>query len=359
MAKISIIVPFYNSEKYVKRCMNSLLHQTIGLQNLELILVDDASTDHTLDLLKEYEQQYPEQIILIPCLQNGRQGAARNIGLQYATSPYIAFVDSDDWVETDMYEKMYDKITTYDCDIALCHFVRDDGNMSSDTGDGNRNHNVYEKATGKEDSIITIENDWQREALIVNEKIGGVWDRLFKRELLLDNNILFPENLAYEDACFNSLIYLYVNRIYVLEERLYHYYINNSSTVLTMDKAYHQDIFTVGEITWQEYEKRGALERFPMAVKYHFVKCYYLMGMKMLLLRYTKPSYEVFLHIKQRVWELTGDYKENPYLKNAFPAVYDNLLKLLDLPVSEEEFLQLADIMKQLADLETQNSELH
>lgn len=352
MAKISIIVPFYNSEKYVKRCLDSLLHQTIGFQNLELILVDDASTDHTLDLLKEYEKQYPEQIILIPCSQNGRQGTARNIGLQYATSPYIAFVDSDDWVETDMYEKMYDKITAYNCDIVVCSFVRDDGNMRAETDD--KNHDVYKKAAGKEDSIIIIENDRQREELLVNKKIGGVWDRLFKRELILDNHILFPENLAYEDACFNLLINLYVRRIYILEERFYHYYINNESTVLAMDKAYHQDIFTVGEILWQEFEKRGALDRFPMAAKYLFVKCYYLMGLKMLLLRYTKPSYEVFLHIKQRVWELTGDYKENPYLKDAFSPVYDNLLKLLDLPINEEYFLQLADIMKQLANSESE-----
>lgn len=353
MAKISIIVPFFNSERYVKRCIDSLLHQTIGLQNLELILVDDASTDHTLDLLKEYEKQYPEQIILIPCTQNGRQGTARNIGLQYATSPYIAFVDSDDWVETDMYEKMYDKITANNCDIVVCRVVRDDGNMRAEMDEENKNLNVYKKTTGKEDTIMIIENDRQREELLVNENIGGVCDRLFKRELILDNHILFPENLAYEDACFNILIILYVRKIYFLEERFYHYYINNESTVLAMDKAYHQDIFTVGEILWQEFEKRGALDRFPMATKYLFVKCYYLMGMKTLLLRYTKPSYELFLHIRQRVWELTGDYKENPYLKDAFLLMYDNLLKLLDLPINEEDFLQLADIMKQLANSES------
>ncbi|MDE6713739.1 MAG: glycosyltransferase, partial [Lachnospiraceae bacterium] len=178
MAKISIIVPFYNSERYVKRCLDSLLHQTIGLQNLELILVDDASTDRTLDLLKEYEKQYPEQIILIPCSQNGRQGTARNIGLQYATSPYIAFVDSDDWVETDMYEKMYDKITAYNCDIVVCRFVRDDGNMRAETD--HKNYDVNKKTTGEKDAFINIENDRQREELLVNRKIGGVWDRLFK-----------------------------------------------------------------------------------------------------------------------------------------------------------------------------------
>lgn len=338
MAKISIIVPFHNSANYIERCMHSLLNQSIGLQNLELILVDDASTDHTVDLLREYEKKYPHQIILITCEENGRQGTARNIGLQYATGAYVGFVDSDDWIEPDMYEKMYEKITTYDCDIVYCRHVRDDGRGT-----------VFEKGTGRQDAILTIENDKERETFFVSDVIGvGVWDKLYRRELILENHIVFPQKLAYEDICFGGLIYLYAKKVYILEERLYHYYVNWESTVLQMDRPYHQDIFTVNEIKWQEFEKRGALERFPMAIKYDFVKCYYLAGLKMLLLRYTKPSYETFLHIRQRVWELTGDYKENPYLKNAFPAVYQNLLELLDANITQEEFQELADTMKKL-----------
>lgn len=360
MAKISIIVPFHNSESYLDRCMNSLLNQTIGLQNLELILVDDASTDSTLELLKDYEKKYPKQIVLIPCTKNGRQGRARNIGLQYATSPYVGFVDSDDWIERDMYEKMYEKITCYDCDIVYCRHIRNDGSakiidsrIENDKETGNvEQDKIFEKSTGKQDAMITIEDDGQREKFLVSDVMGvGVWDKLYKRELITEHHIVFPEGLAYEDICFGALMYLYANKVYILEERLYHYYVNWESTVLKMNQPYHMDIFTVNEMKWQEYERRGALNRFPMAVKYDFVKCYYLAGMKMLLLRYTKPSYEMFLHIKQRVWELTGDYKENPYLKNAFPAVFQNLLELLDVNISEAEFWQLADTMKKLANL--------
>lgn len=360
MAKISIIVPFYNSEGYIERCMNSLLNQTIGLEWLELILVDDASTDGTLNLLKEYERQYQGQIKLIACPENGRQGTARNIGLQYATAPYIGFVDSDDWIEADMYEKMYEKITAYQCDVVYCRHIRDDGsgrirdNRGNKDSSGNKEkqENVYEKATGKQDRLIVIESDRQREEIFVSDAIGvGVWDKLYRRELLFDNHIVFPQQLAYEDIFFGALIYLYANKIYILEERLYHYFVNWESTVLRMDKPYHKDIFTVNELKWQEFEKRGALKRFPMAVKYDFVKCYYLAGMKMLLLRYTKPSYELFLHIKNRVWELTGDYKENPYLKNAFPAVYDNLLGLLDVNITKEELWQLGDMMKKMSNI--------
>lgn len=341
MAKISVIVPFYNVEKYVDRCMNSLLNQSIGLENLELILVDDASTDDTVKILKRYEEKYPDQIMLILCDENGRQGTARNIGLQYATAPYIGFVDSDDWIELDMYEKMYDKMIRYDCDIVYCKSVRDDGENT-----------VFEKNIGEEDSLITIDNDRQRGEFLVSNVMGVcVWDKLYKREIILENALWFPEKLAYEDTCFGAMLYLYAKKVYIIQERLYHYYINWASTVLKMNAPYHYDFLTANEIKWKEYENRGALQKFPMAVKYDFVRTYFLAGLKVLFLRYTKPSYDTFMQMKHRVWELTGDYKENPYLKDAFSPVYQDLLLLLDADISEEEFWKLADSMKQIAGL--------
>lgn len=106
MAMVSIIVPCYQVEKYIRRCVDSIINQSIGFENIELILVDDASTDGTLEILRKYEKMYPG-IIVIECEKNGRQGTARNIGLQYATGKYIGFVDADDWIEPDMYEHMY------------------------------------------------------------------------------------------------------------------------------------------------------------------------------------------------------------------------------------------------------------
>ena len=338
MAKISVIVPCYNVERYVDRCIRSLLDQSIGLQELELILVDDASTDHTAAILKTYEAQYPEQIKLILCQTNGRQGTARNIGLQYATAPYIGFVDSDDWVEPDMYEKMYEKLIRYDCDIVYCRNVRD-------RGDGG----AFERRTGQQDNLIIVEEE-QRGDFLVSDVMGvGAWDKLYKRELITENHLKFPEKVVYEDICFGALLYLYAKKVYILEERLYHYFVNPESTVLKKDEQYHYDMFAANEIKWQEYVDRGALERFPLAVKYDFVKSYYLAGLKMLMLRYTEPSYETFLHMKQRVWELTGDYRKNPYLKDAFQPVYQELLRLLDTEVSEEDFAQVVRAVKRIA----------
>ena len=109
MAEISIIIACYNVEKYLMRCFESLEKQTIGMENMELIFVDDASTDHTWDMIQTIENQYPQNVVAIHCDENGRQGKARNIGMSYAAADYIGFVDSDDWVEANMYEILLDE----------------------------------------------------------------------------------------------------------------------------------------------------------------------------------------------------------------------------------------------------------
>ena len=107
MAEISVIIPCYNVESYIDRCLTSITSQTIDLSLLEIICIDDASTDNTWSKLQAWETTYPENIMIIHCDENGRQGTARNIGLQYASAPWIAYIDSDDWIELDYFEKLY------------------------------------------------------------------------------------------------------------------------------------------------------------------------------------------------------------------------------------------------------------
>ena len=93
---ISVIIPCYNVSKYLDRCMDSLLKQTIGYNKLELIFINDASTDNTLDMLLGYEEKYPDTVLVINLEENKKQGFARNLALEYATGKYIGYVDSDD-----------------------------------------------------------------------------------------------------------------------------------------------------------------------------------------------------------------------------------------------------------------------
>lgn len=126
-ALISVIIPCYNVEAYIDRCMESLVQQTIGVEKLELILVNDASTDGTLDKLQKWESQYPDSVKVITYDTNIRQGGARNVGLNYATADYIGYVDSDDWVERDMYETLYHYAMQGNYDMVKGKFIRDKG----------------------------------------------------------------------------------------------------------------------------------------------------------------------------------------------------------------------------------------
>ncbi len=335
---ISIIIPCYNVEKYIDRCFASLLAQTIGFDRLEIILVDDCSTDGTWEKLTAIEAAHPASVMIIHCDENGRQGRARNIGLQYASAPYIGYVDSDDWIEPDMYEKLYDKMTAHDCDIVMCQNWRDNGMPSLP---------LAPKQTGAADRLFEIDTPDKRRTFIACGSIGyGVWDKLFTRDFLVRNDIFFPEGVAYEDHFFSTLLYFYTRRAYILEERLYHYYINPASTVLSPDASHHFDMLTVDRLMWAECERRGFLAGYRRELEYQFLTLCYLASMKMLCLRLKKPPYDFFLELKEETLKRVPDYRSNPYVKDYVTELNQILLQLLELPVSERELDAVCDAVR-------------
>ncbi len=120
---ISVIVPVYNKQEYLEECLESLVNQTIGIKQMELILVDDGSTDNSLKYLIRYEKKYPENIILVPLGENSGQANARNIGMEYVSAPYFTFVDADDWVEPDIYKKMLEPAKLHQYDMIRCGLI--------------------------------------------------------------------------------------------------------------------------------------------------------------------------------------------------------------------------------------------
>lgn len=225
MPIISVIIPCYNVEKMVGRCLCSLEKQTVGFDNLEIILVDDCSTDGTLDILKEWERKYSENIIIVECPENGRQGRARNIGIEYANAEWIGFVDSDDWVEPDYFERMYSAAGQTDCDLVCCGNIRDNSGKLT----------FFSKEERKEavPYLIKMDSDELRRAEIRHPRIEySGWGKIIRKSFLISNNLFFPENLTYEDAAWGSLLILYFKSAIILPDRLYHYYVNDGSTVL-------------------------------------------------------------------------------------------------------------------------------
>lgn len=333
--QISVIIPCYNVEKYIDRCFRSLMAQTFGVEQMELIFVDDASTDGTWEKLMQCEEACPESVLIIHCDENGRQGRARNIGLQYASAPYIGFVDADDWIEPDMYEKLYGKMTEHHCDIAMCQSLRDTGTGSLRSGSAD---------TGSEGRLFRIDSMEKRKTFIACGSMGyRVWDKLYAGKFLQENQIFFPEGLAYEDHFFVTLLYFYAVRIYVTEEKLYHYYVNQTSTVLQMDSTHHFDVLAADRLMWAECENRGFLTDYRPEMEYLFLTLCYLVAMKMISLRMTKVPYDFFLELKEETVRRVPDYRRNPYIREYLNEMDQMVLQLLALPIGEEDLCAVCD----------------
>ena len=331
---ISIIIPCYNVEPYLPRCFKSLQKQTLGIEHMELIFVDDASTDHTWDTLKAIESAFPGSVLIIQNEQNQGLGYSRNLGLSYATCPYVAFLDSDDWVEPEMYQSMYEKMVQYQCDIVRCQYIRDYGVAPI---------SPEEKCTGKQDRLLLIDSIAKRKGFLQTDSLGfTAWDKLIRKDFLTRHNILFAEGAAYEDHPWSSLLYLYAEHIYVLEQRFYHYFVNNSSIVLTKNQEYHHDFLIVGLMKWQEWVNRGFLKYYRNELECNFLLETYLGYIKVLFLRFSQIPYEHFLVLKQEVLARIPDYRKNPYISTAFTPVNQILLELLVTNVTREALDEIA-----------------
>lgn len=335
---ISVILPCYNVEKYIDRCMNSLVMQTIGIENLQIICVDDASTDGTWNKLKEWEQRYPESVSIVHCEVNGKQGTARNIGLTYAQAPYVSFVDSDDWVEKDYFERLYEPATFADYDVVTCSYQRDSSQELS----------FFEhRLTGEESRGLLIDSVEKRKTFFNLYSCGHpVWGKIIRRDLLVENEIYFPEQITYEDAYFEALLHFYVTRIYIVEEQLYHYFVNHESTILTKNADHHTDWLTVQIIKWNAWMERGFLEEYREELEYEFLWSCYLGFIKLLGFRYEVPSYSMFLLVRELTLSYIPDYRTNKYAEEGFTEFQKLLLQTLYLPINRAQFEEIMRMVK-------------
>ena len=225
---ISIIVPVYNTEAYLRKCLDSILCQTVG--DMEVICVDDGSTDESPRILDVYVAA--DSRVKVIHQKNGGLVSARKVGLKAATGEYIGYVDSDDWIETNMYEKLFEALTDGKADIAMCGRVEEIGHTGRKVRHGFQ--------AGRYDKQELIENIYP--CMIVNGAFfewgifPGVWDKLFRRETLEKFQMAVDERLTMgEDAVCTYPALLHAENICILDECLYHY--RQSSTSMVRQKV--------------------------------------------------------------------------------------------------------------------------
>ena len=210
---ISIIVPIYNAEKYLKKCIDSLLNQT--KKELEIILINDGSTDSSEEIIKEYKDKR------IKYFKNKNQGIGktRNFGIEKAEGKYIMFLDSDDYLDKTACEKMYNKVENENIDVAICDFYKE-----YDNG------NIEEIITPSFKSSSLKDNPD-----IITEYLSP-WAKIYSTEMIKKNNIKFVENLKYEDAPFVIEVLCCANKIGKVDECLNYYLIHTNSETTVRDK---------------------------------------------------------------------------------------------------------------------------
>lgn len=240
MPKVSIIVPVYNVEKYIEKCLNSLLDQTI--EDIEIIIVNDGSTDNSKKIIEKYLNN--KKIVYLE-KENGGLSSARNYGIPYAKGEYIGFVDSDDYVEKTMFEKMYSKAIQEKSDMVECDFLWEYPNkVRVDTG------KIYEN---------------QKRAIVDGRVVA--WNKIIKREVLGSTKIKFPEGLRYEDVEFFYKLIPYLNKISFVKEPLVHYVQRYNSIANTQNER-TAEIFTVLDNVISFYKEKGFYEEYKSELEF-------------------------------------------------------------------------------------------
>lgn len=213
--KVSIIIPAYNVEKYIGECLDSLINQT--LEDIEIIVINDNSSDRTLSIISDYLTK-DSRIKLIDNKFNKGVSAARNEGLAIAKGEYIGFVDSDDWVATDFYERLYYAAKRFDSEIAVTNFVRCDKFRKS------------KRLNYKKEELFINPSDKIRESFI--PKFNYIWNKIYKRDAMINLGVKFPEGKIFEDVIWLVQV-VYALKGLVTVPDTYYFYRRNSGSIVT------------------------------------------------------------------------------------------------------------------------------
>ncbi len=261
---LSIIVPVYNmaGDGKLNYCMDSLVKQTIT--DYEIIAVDDASTDNSFAVLQEYEQKFPGVVRAIRSPENRRQGGAKNIGIKAAVGEWIGFIDSDDWITPDMYEKLLHKAEETGADVVGCDY------------------NLVNEHTMKVGKIVQNNTDDQTGVLGTEQyrkllmRSGSMVIKIFRRNMIVENELWFPEHIFYEDNCASPLWMMHCKHFEKVNEPLYFYYQHDTSTVHSISEERCEDRMKAAQLFLEACEKKEWMDRYREEIEYRFTELYFV-----------------------------------------------------------------------------------
>lgn len=317
MPKVSVIVPIYNVEKYIGKCLDSLVSQT--LRDIEVILVNDGSTDNSEKIIEEYKRKYYNFNMIYLKKENGGLSDARNYGMKRATGDYIAFLDSDDFADPTLYEKMYNKAVEEGADYVECDFYW-----------------AYPKRKGyrlKSDIGVRYRN---KKEMFINARVVA-WNKLIKREFI---EYEFPKGLKYEDMEFFYKHLPNIKKFAFVEEPLVYYVQRKESLANKQDYSTGQ-IFSILNNVIDFYRKHNLYEEYKNCIEYTYTRILLCSSLKRMAkvtdkVAREKLFYETWqnLNTKFPEWKNNQVLQEgkgfkNFYMKHMNKFIYDITCKIL------------------------------
>lgn len=309
--KLSIIVPVYNmaGEGKLKYCLDSLIHQE--LTDYEIVAVDDASTDASYEILKEYEAAYPDKVRTLRLQVNHRQGGAKNLGMKEAKGEWIGFVDSDDWVAPDMYRRLLQKAEETGSDAAGCQYGITHTQSMDNSAETLKPIQVHKP---EQEGILDEE---KKKLWILNP--GSMVIKIYKKEVIDRYALRFPEGIFYEDNCAAVLWMLRFQKFSLIDEPLYYYYQHQSSTVHTIGEARCRDRMEAGRLLYQGAKEQGFLKAYPLEIEARFLQLYYVNTLFSYMQGVRIPRLRFLKELRTGVQRYCPCFTENPY----YPRICD------------------------------------
>lgn len=317
MPKVSVIVPIYNVEKYLEKCINSLLSQT--LEDIQIILVNDGSKDNSGNIAKEYEKNNKDRVIYVE-KENGGLSDARNYGLKYATGDFIAFLDSDDYIEKNAYEEMYNKAIEENADYVECDFIWEFPNKI------------------RVDKQYPYKN--KKEMLSFVRVVA--WNKLIKRQLIIDNNLEFPKGLRYEDVEFTYKLIPFINKFAYVDKPFIHY-VQREGSIANVQNERTAEIFTVLDNVIEFYKKNNIYEEYRNELEYNYARYLLCSSLKRMCKIKDKTIREKLLtdswerlnsnfpNWKENVILKTVNIGKNKYMRTVNKSTYKIYSKILEI----------------------------
>lgn len=295
--KVSVIVPVYNVYDYIEKCLDSLVNQT--LKDIEIIVVNDGSPDNSQEIIDKYAKKYKNIKSYIK--ENGGLSDARNYGIKYASGEYIAFLDSDDYVKLDMYEKMYNKAKEANYDMVVCDidYLYPDKTLRVSSG-------VNTDTTSIKDVYLNIH--------------PAAWNKIFKKDLF-KNKVFFKKGVWFEDVEFIYRMLPYIKSIGVVKENFNEYVQRPGSITNTVNKKIYHYIDNMNGVI-DFYKERKLYNEYEKELEYVYVRYVYATFIRSVK-KYDYKEYMVAVDTAiKNVKEYFPKYRKNKYFYKSLKGLY-------------------------------------